>query len=320
MISLSKKEEDIDGNTETIINLLNNMEMGDREAKLGKHYKINFSKKIGVGGFGQVYEGTNMLTNEKMAIKVESIKTNSGTIKHEARIINRIQGGKGIPRLINYIEEKGSQFLLIEMLGPSLNDLFDSCNKKVSLKTVLTLGYQMINRLEFIHSKGVVHLDIKPENFLFGIESKKHTLYLIDYGLSQKYIERKRHVDYKRVRLFNGTERFCSLNALIGYTQSRRDDLESMMFVILYLLNGTLPWMGLLAKTKKEKIEKIKEQKANLSQELLSCQYDELWDMLVYSRTLEFTENPDYQYLKNKVIQLIDKNKIYIDNVFEWEK
>jgi len=134
--------------------------------------------------------------------------------------------------------------MVIEMLGPSLEDLFNYCGRKFSLKTVLLLADQLIDRICTLHTKGYLHRDLKPENILIGLEENASTLYLIDYGLAKKWkvSPTNEHIPMKEGNSLTGTARYASANTHLGVEQSRRDDLEGAGYVILYMLMGELPW------------------------------------------------------------------------------
>lgn len=161
--------------------------------------------------------------------------------------------------------------MVIDLLGPSMEDLFNFCGRKFSLKTVLMLADQMISRIEFTHAKNFIHRDIKPDNFLMGTGKKGHHVYLIDFGLAKKYRDHKTHVhiQYKDNKNLTGTARYASINTHLGIEQSRRDDLESLGYVLMYFNKGSLPWQGLKAGTKIQKYERISEKKMSTPVEVL---------------------------------------------------
>ena len=163
--------------------------------------------------------------------------------------------GPGLPFVKSYGYSSKHNILVMELLGKSLETLFLENNSKFSLKTVCMLAEQMLSRLEYIHKKCYIHRDIKPENFMTGRKEYKDVLYLIDFGLSKKYKNPKtgEHIKYFNNHRLNGTARFASIHALEGYELSRRDDLESLCYVLVYLLKGSLPWMKLKNKNKFEK-------------------------------------------------------------------
>ena len=159
----------------------------------------------------------------------------------------------------------------MELLGTSIEDLFQKCDCKFGLKTVLMLSEQMINRIEYMHDKGYIHRDIKPDNFMTGVGKNKNTIYIIDLGLAKKYRDNYtgEHIIFKEGKSLTGTARYASLNTHLGYEQSRRDDLEALVMLMIYLMLGKLPWQGIKAKNIKEKYEKIKIKRLETSYEEL---------------------------------------------------
>ena len=144
--------------------------------------------------------------------------------------------------------------MVIELLGPSLEDLFNFCGRKQSLKSTLLLADMLLQRIETMHRKGYIHRDLKPENILMGLEDQASTLFLIDYGLAKKWRDESgKHIPMREGKSLTGTARYASANTHLGLEQSRRDDLEGAGYVLLYLLKGELPWQGLRAHNKDEK-------------------------------------------------------------------
>ena len=159
----------------------------------------------------------------------------------------------------------------MDLLGPSLEDLFNFCSRRFTMKTVLMLADQMISRIEFVHNKNFIHRDIKPDNFLMGIGRHCNKVFLIDFGLAKKYRDNRtrQHIMYREDKNLTGTARYASINAHLGIEQSRRDDMESLGYVSMYFNRGSLPWQGLKAATKKQKYEKISEKKMSTPVEVL---------------------------------------------------
>jgi len=190
----------------------------------------------------------------------------------------------GIPHIRFYGVERDYHCLVMDLLGPSLEDLFNFCSRRFTMKTVLMLADQMIGRIEYIHVKNFIHRDIKPgmpvliresrgrggimrsiititDNFLMGIGRHCNKLFIIDFGLAKKYRDSRTriHIPYRDNKNLTGTARYASINAHMGIEQSRRDDMESLGYVLMYFNRGNLPWQGLKAANKKQKYEKISE-------------------------------------------------------------
>jgi serine/threonine protein kinase len=211
--------------------------------------------------------------------------------------------------------------MVMELLGPSLEDLFNFCSRRFSLKTVLLLADQMISRIDYIHSRNFIHRDIKPDNFLMGLGKKGNLVYIIDFGLAKKYKDARScmHIPYRDNKNLTGTARYASINTHLGIEQSRRDDLESLGFVLMYFNLGTLPWQGLKAANKRQKYERISEKKLNTPIEVLCKDFPpEFPTYLNYCRRLEFIQHPDYSYLRKLFRTLFHNQGFSYDYVFDW--
>ncbi|XP_073043974.1 casein kinase 1-like protein 2 [Primulina eburnea] len=289
------------------------------EPRVGNKYRLG--RKIGSGSFGEIYLGTNIQTNEELAIKLENVKTKHPQLLYESKLYRILQGGTGIPNVRWFGVEGDYSVLVMDLLGPSLEDLFNFCSRKLSLKTVLMLADQMINRVEFVHSKSFLHRDIKPDNFLMGLGRRANQVYIIDFGLAKKYRDNSthQHIPYRENKNLTGTARYASMNTHLGIEQSRRDDLESLGYVLMYFLRGSLPWQGLKAGTKKQKYEKISEKKVSTSIESLCRGYPtEFASYFHYCRSLRFEDKPDYAYLKRIFRDLFIREGFQFDYVFDW--
>jgi len=241
---------------------------------------------------------------------------------YESKIYRVLQGGYGIPGVKWFGSEGDYNVLVIDLLGPSLEDLFNYCGKKFSLKTVLMLADQMISRLEFMHSRSYIHRDVKPDNFLIGTGARKHVCHVIDFGLAKKYQDPRngRHILYIEGKNLTGTARYASINTHIGIEQSRRDDMESLGFVLMYFLRGSLPWQGLKANTKKHKYQRILERKQATHPEQLCRGYPtEFRDYFAHCSSLAFEDRPDYRYLKRIFMDLYESQGFENDGIFDWD-
>ena len=230
-------------------------------------------------------------------------------------------GIAGVPQLLAYEAEGDFNIMVIDLLGPSLEDLFNHCNRKFSEKTVLMLADQLIRRLEYLHERNLVHRDVKPDNFLMGVGKKSNVVYVIDFGLAKKYRDSRygTHLEYRENKQLTGTARYASLSTHLGIEQSRRDDLESLGYVLLYLLRGGLPWQGLKAKDKNQKYSRITDKKIVTPIEELIADYPEEFGVyLNYCRSLKFEEKPDYKYLRGLFRSLFFAKGYSYDFQWDW--
>jgi serine/threonine protein kinase len=261
---------------------------------------------IGKGSFGHVYVGNNRNTGDDVAIKLE--KGGEDTLlKHEAQIYAVLNGTPGVPPLRSYGMEGKYNYLVTDRLGSSLGTLLSVNKGHFSLMTVINLGLRMLKCIEGIHNKGIIHRDIKPENFLMGIGPNRYNLYLIDFGFSKSFIDSSgnhERVQYNRKML--GTEKFASVAVQEGVTPSRRDDLESIGCVLIYLLIGTLPAM---------------EQRAErgLLWEASPDIPGEFVLFMNYCRNLDFSSVPNYNYLRNLLFNLHKLHKFEGICSFDWD-
>ncbi|CAI9758991.1 unnamed protein product [Fraxinus pennsylvanica] len=283
--------------------------------------KFKLGRKIGSGSFGEIFIATHIHTFEIVAVKIENNKTKHPQLLYEAKLYNILQGGSGIPGIKWSGQDGDDNVLVLDLLGPSLEDLFVYCGRKFSLKTVLMLADQMITRIEFVHSKGFLHRDIKPDNFLMGLGRKANQVYVIDFGLAKRYRDSttNRHIPYRENKNLTGTARYASCNTHLGIEQSRRDDLESLGYVLLYFLRGSLPWQGLKAATKKQKYDKICEKKLSIPIEVLCKSHPvELASYFHYCHSLTFDQRPDYGFLKRLFRELFTREGYEFDYIFDW--
>ena len=281
--------------------------------------------KIGKGAFGEISLSYNLRENIEVAIKQEKkINNKVPQLKIEAKVYQKllnIQLGQdisglkvlgqeivlGVPKFYGMGELPETYYLINEFLGPNLTNLFNFCGtKKFTISTVCLIAFQMLNRIEYIHKHHYLHRDIKPENFCIGNEEKTNVIYLIDFGLSKRYKNSKnhQHIPYREGRSLVGTARYVSINTHLGIEPSRRDDIESIGYVLIYFLKGSLPWQGM--KAGGQKYQRIMEKKLQIPTEVLCYGLpDEIVHYLNYTKNLRFEERPDYDYLRNLFVRLL---------------
>lgn len=282
-------------------------------------------KKIGEGSFGVIFEGTNLLNNQQVAIKFEPRKSDAPQLRDEYRTYKILVGCPGIPNVYYFGQEGLHNILVIDLLGPSLEDLFDHCNRRFSLKTVVMVAKQMLSRVQTIHEKNLIYRDIKPDNFLIGRPGTKtaNVIHVVDFGMAKQYRDpkTKQHIPYRERKSLSGTARYMSINTHLGREQSRRDDLEALGHVFMYFLRGGLPWQGLKAATNKQKYEKIGEKKQTTAvQELCEGFPEEFSQYLTYVRNLGFEDTPDYDYLRELFTKALKDAGGVEDGEYDWMK
>jgi serine/threonine protein kinase len=261
--------------------------------------KYKLITKIGSGSFGEVYL-TYDNNNNKFATKIEE-KKNTSRLKEEYEIYRKLRKNgikTGIPKVSAYIETSKSNMMVMQILGKSLDTLLSENNGIFELNTTLKLSIDIVKLLKNIHNAGFVHRDIKPNNFLVGYENKCDELYIMDFGLSKQYINEHKHMNMRVERSLIGTARYASINVHMGIEPSRRDDLESVGYMLIYFLKGKLPWQGLKKKKGDDLIKIIGDTKMytnikKLCENIPECFYE----YIQYCRKLKFNEDPDYDYL-----------------------
>lgn len=295
--------------------------MSSSSGVIGVHYKVG--RKIGEGSFGVIFEGTNLLNNQTVAIKFEPRKSDAPQLRDEYRTYKILNNCFGIPQVYYFGQEGLHNTLVIDLLGPSLEDLFDMCGRKFSVKTVVMTAKQMILRMQTVHEKNLIYRDIKPDNFLIGRPHTKgaNVVHLVDFGMAKLYRDpkTKQHIPYRERKSLSGTARYMSINTHLGREQSRRDDLESLGHVFMYFLRGSLPWQGLKAATNKQKYEKIGETKQSTSIATLCEGFPEEFGIyLNYVRKLGFQEEPDYDFLRELFTKVLKSMGETEDGVYDW--
>ena len=279
------------------------------------NYTIDYSRLIGKGAFGQIYLGTDKKTQKSVAVKVEKKSTGFSYLLNEYKNYKKLKGYKHIPIIYDCFQDNDNNYMVMELLGTTLESIFRKYNKIFSLSTVLNIGIRILEIIEFIHSKNIIHRDLKPDCFLVG-KKDESKIYIIDFGFAVNYIEPKLGLHYPlKQDKFVGNYKFSSNNSmLLGYNKSRRDDIEAIAYMLIYFLKGSLPWE--VGKNKAE-VQDIRRKTTiyNLCMDIP----EEIRTFLSYSWKLKFIEKPDYKYLRNLLINCSKNNNISLTkNNYDW--
>ena len=286
---------------------------------LFKKYKV--IKKLGSGSFGDIYLGISLLNNSYVAIKTETKKIPNQHLETEAYFLYLLKS-VGIPEILSFGKTKDYNILIEPFLGKSLYQLYEENNRYFRTKDICLMGIQILDRLEWIHSKNIIHRDIKPDNFLIG-NKDPNTIYLIDFGLSSKYRSSKtgKHKKFGFTGKLTGTTKYSSANTIRGVEQSRKDDLISVAYMIIFFMKGNLPWQDIDSEDEVNKFTKIYLMKKNIKEsELCAGLPVEIYKFLKYVQNLDFEEKPNYDYLRSLFIDLLKKKNIIYNErlVFSW--
>ncbi|OXA38975.1 casein kinase I isoform X2 [Folsomia candida] len=288
------------------------------EISVGQFHLV---RRIASGGFGELYLAIDPRTLINFAAKLERTSTKH-SLDHENAVYKLLEGEEsiGIPKIWWFGQMGKRNALVMDLLGPSLSDLFELCEKRFCVKTVLLLADQMIAILQYIHSKGIVHRDIKPDNFLMGVGDKCDQVHLVDFGLSNRFLDSQgQHTPYTEGNPMAGTARYASINAHTGIEPSRRDDLESLGYLLVYFLKKGLPWQNMKARDRTRLYKKIYDMKSSMGPKTL-CKGlpDEFEKYLDYCLGLGFDETPDYEYLAQLFRTLAQELGHEYDFFFDW--
>jgi len=259
--------------------------------------KYKLLDKIGHGSYGEIYKGINIRTQEYVAIKIENIQHGKRLLKNEAIIYKYLNNCKGIPTIKWFGVDTQNNYMIINLLGHTLEYLKQrQPSNTFNFSLILKIGIQILELLQLIHTKGFIHRDIKPDNFLFGLNQSSNTIYIIDFGFCKTYLTHlNTHIKIKKLSGLIGTPNYASINSHNFMELSRRDDLESLGYILLYFLWGNLPWFAVSDN------DAIKQMKTDT---IVSGNLPTFFKTYFnYVTNLQFIETPDYKMLLELFIQ-----------------
>ena len=305
-----------------------------REIILAKKYRLG--TKIGSGAFGDIYSGSVISSGEPIAIKLEvsspspsplfslipqAVDAKKPQLEWEFKIYRCLAGSVGIPNAYYFGCEGDYNVMVMDMCGKSLEDLFCRCGRRFGLKTTLMIADQLICRMEIMHAKNHIHRDIKPDNFVIGRGKHSKLIYVIDLGLAKRFrdADTRKHIPFKEGLHLFGSARYMALDVHLGREQSRKTDMESLGYTILYFVQGRLPWQGFKDEGH-DKYEKIRQVKAGLTSDQL-CKDLPVEFALYFDhvKSLGFEDRPDYDYLKRLFRDLFYHEGFEFDSVYDWD-
>lgn len=249
-------------------------------------------------------------------VVLKSQSPNDNSLRFEYKLIRKLQGC-GVPEVVWFGETERGEALVTEKLGPSLLQLFQYCGGKFSMKTVLMLADQMISLLHLLHHHGFLHGAVHPSHFLIGTHETAHQLHLAGLGNCRRFRRGEQHIPYTKGKAEVTDLRFASINAHLGIEQTRRDDLESLGYLLLWMLAGTLPWDSALCLHRA--CESVMNCKTNTPTDRLCAHLPKEFSVyLNYCRALRFDMKPDYAYLRSLFRDLLQREHYTHDFIFDW--
>ena len=303
-------------------NILEEIEQSQKDENINKIFfkKYKVIKLIAEGSFGSIYEGIDIKTKNRVAIKLEE-RLKYNFLEMEAYNLFTLKG-YGIIEVLSFGRNQKYNIMVQPLLGDSLYKLYLKCKKKFTLKDICLIGLQCLDRIEWIHKKNIIHRDIKPDNFLMGVKDPR-IIYLIDFGLSKKYRSERtsKHIQFALTKKLTGTARYASINALKGFELSRRDDLESFCYMIIFFLIKKLPWQGAKAQTQAKRYKKILESKEDFNindhKDLIPTEFIKIFK---YVKSLKFDEEPNYNMIRNAFNKILSDVNYKENETFSWIK
>ena len=282
--------------------------------------KYEIKNKVGKTSTIDIYEGISKENNQPVIIKIENKSQEKLYLEAEAYNLHSFKGF-GIPELIKLGKRKNNLILIEAKKGPSLYDLFLENNKKFSLNEICLIGIQCIERLKWIHSKNYIYRNIKPQNFVIGVEDP-HVIYLQNFYLCQKYksSQTNQHIKFRYTKEIIGTERYGSINALRGLSLGRKDDLESLCYMLIYFFLGKLPWQGIREENNILKHERIIKEKKNFKIDNYKVIPKDFCILFKYVKNLKFDQEPKYSLMIKLLQNIRNENQLFNNNNFFWIK
>ncbi|KAF9884087.1 hypothetical protein FE257_002317 [Aspergillus nanangensis] len=253
-----------------------------------------------------ILKGTDIFTNQVFAVKRRKNRHPHQTLlRRECQVYEILNGNKNFPRVHWYIELPEYHLMAMDFLGPSVDDLLHRRGRSLDAALISWVGGKVLEQLEHLHAQSLIHCHIKPRSLLFSVRDGQQQIYMVNFALARYYRDpaTRQHYAFQSTNELVGSPSFASILAHYGYPCSRRDDLESLGYVLVYLCRGSLPWQSRSRKTPQDiVVEKLKITSRELCQGLPIG----ILEFVEYVRDLGFDTEPDYGWLRQRLCKIAE--------------
>ena len=280
----------------------------DDTTKINNKYHV--IQRIAKGNRVSIYSAINRIDGNMVALKSENLSHADAKLRHEYKVYHMLAPSLGLAQVYYYKETSANRVMAMELLGLTLDELFIRCNRSFSLVTTLKIAIQIISRLESLHQQHIIHRDVRPSNFCLGLDSRQDIIYCTNLSLAKRYRDLEKGINHipmsSKKQKLKVPPLFSSISSMLGLETSRKDDFESLIYMMIYFVKGWLPW----EKVDKSNKELILQKKQNISIERLAENLPkELKTFFKYIKKLEYEDRPDYDYMRVMLLNVLAKEE-----------